>query len=550
MGLGTFLSQLVSGSRGKNVKPSSSSRPDISRSKTAPAARQTQTYYADSDVLSSGRPSAPAVSVPDSKAKRHSQNPTLTKQKSERNLKRRLSWFGGKPDEERNIPAVPVLPRPHESNNRILENPFADEVAGPAKSQPLPRSKTVTSAAPEGKQHRKSLFGTTKEEQSSKLKSRKSWAGAPAPKGNAPPVPAMPQSSLKHSKSSTSQYDLKTRQSWAGGQVQKSDVLPVPALPRSNRNRSQSSTQPTLKTRQSWAGGLVQKVDIPPTPALPRTQEFRHGAESVEAIDGDQKESKRKSLSRVLSRSRTKSEARLKQNSVKRKSSWLPSSSNPADDNQDVKPSPPPLPALMRDDGETSLDDSLSRGDSVHRHRPVSGVSLKRHRSYVPKYAANGFIKSTEPRREQNAVSVLEDEEVDLVITRTMSGGNDIHQPRPVSGVSQNRRSYVPQYAANGFLKTTENKREGKPESMLNNGEGGIMCLSEEQQSEWDKLKNLLEVMERRQDNIAESVSSEDTDTGVMGMLRELEMEDNHQYDRRKYANDEALAALEFGEAR
>ena len=49
---------------------------------------------------------------------------------------------------------------------------------------------------------------------------------------------------------------------------------------------------------------------------------------------------------------------------------------------------------------------------------------------------------------------------------------------------------------------------------------------------------------------VAESVSSDDTDTGVMGMLRELEMEDNHHSDRRMYANDEALAALEFGDQR
>lgn len=238
---------------------------------------------------------------------------------------------------------------------------------------------------------------------------------------------------------------------------------------------------------------------MPPVPAMPG-QLVDPQAGVVPPVAKERRVSKRLSLRR-LSRSRSKSDAGASQHA--RMNSWQKLDDHPL----------PPMPALVR-------DDSL--------HTPESSVATTR------SPVQSEFI---DPR-------ILADSP--MTVTRQGS----IKQPRPVSGVSltaKRRRSYVPKNAANGFLKSTTarsassgggtDRRGSHRHSLMDDGEGGVVCLNEEQQREWDKLKHLMEVMEKRQDD------------GVFGMLRELEA-DEDRMDRAMFSNVEALAALEFGEAR
>ena len=81
-----------------------------------------------------------------------------------------------------------------------------------------------------------------------------------------------------------------------------------------------------------------------------------------------------------------------------------------------------------------------------------------------------------------------------------------------------------------------------------------MICLSDEQQREWEKLKNLMVTLEQRQDTASPDyyspeVSSLAEDDGVIGMLRQYEQEEERR-DRTVHSNAAALAALEFGTAR
>ncbi|KAK3066914.1 hypothetical protein LTR53_016533, partial [Teratosphaeriaceae sp. CCFEE 6253] len=66
-------------------------------------------------------------------------------------------------------------------------------------------------------------------------------------------------------------------------------------------------------------------------------------------------------------------------------------------------------------------------------------------------------------------------------------------------------------------------------------------------------LKHLMVTLEARQASPAASVSTDvaslDEESGVLGMLREYEEEENKRH-RRMYSNADALAQLEFGTAR
>ncbi|KAK5117550.1 hypothetical protein LTR62_004972 [Meristemomyces frigidus] len=259
-----------------------------------------------------------------------------------------------------------------------------------------------------------------------------------------------------------------------------------------SRKRSKSTVsplKPALEKRQSVLGGFREMA--PAVPTLPHTM--------TEPV-GERRKSRRSSLGGALtSENKERRKSILSLKSVRR--SWWQSSNPDHDDDEARVPPIPALPALIHDDGSRTPDSSIA-----HTASPDNTEFID------PNPFADGPIK-------------------------TATRGTAIKQPRPVSSISMSsRKSYVPKSAATGFLRSTGG-RSSKRLSLMDDGDGGTICLSEEQQKEWEKLKNLMETMDRRHD------------VGVVGMLRELE-DDEEEEGRRMFSNAQALAALEFGTAR
>lgn len=375
----------------------------------------------------------------ENKSKRRSRGFSLSRMKSDDNLRKRKSFFGGSNKNNDNVPdvpALPTLPPPHRMDQN--ENALEEEAPRPGTAlttdEPVPfptfSSATSDDLEPESRSRRKSMASAM---------------------------------SRKRSKSSASQGSSNKRKSWffISNSAFGSDAPPMPALPAS----------------------LVNSAKPAPT-SLPSTVEDR--------------KSRRLSLSAALTRVRSKSVS--SETNKRNRQSFFFQSSNP-DDDPDAA-AVPPVPALVHDG--TKTPESMAR------------------------------IGSTSPRDMVDSVMVIDSPE------RVATRGEVMKQPRPVS--FQGRSSYRPKSAAGGFLKTTSSlsgpdQRSHHRKSIMNDGDNGMICLNDEQQREWDKLKHLMEVMERRQDN------------GVLGMLRDLEDEEDMEH-HSKYKNDAALAALEFGVAR
>ncbi|KAK4560722.1 hypothetical protein LTR86_005301 [Recurvomyces mirabilis] len=358
------------------------------------------------------------------KSKRKSRSFSMSKHKADGQTIKRRSWFGGKPEEEA-VPAVPKLP------------PFT-------ALPPMPTS----TLRPEAEDIRPGTALTVDDQ-----------IELDTPKT---PKPEEPKAEKRKSRRLSLGQALKGR----------------------TRSKSTASqTTPKLEKRQSVLGGLRDMA--PPVPALPVA------SPTPELIDED-----RFSLSRALTMERRKSTASTKSN---RRSWWQ--SSNP-DDGESTPPPVPAVPALVQDDGMRTPDSSIA-------------------------YTASPDNSDwTEPNPFSDGPM------------RTATRGTTMKQPRPISGISvSSRKSYVPKSAAKGFLRSTSGRMSENRHSLMEDGDGGTICLSEEQQKEWDKLKLLMDAMDRRHDQ------------GVVGMLRELEANEDGE-DRRMFSNAQALAALEFGTAR
>ena len=421
MGLSSFWSQLT-GSRVKEItphhRPFSFERQQDEVSNVQIARR----FDAETNAAQDVALSRPATTAGDRQARRKSRGPILAKQKSEGNLKKRRSWFGGRPAHEEDVPALPALP-PFGGHRFIADMP----------NEKAARPGTAVTA-----------------------NERISWSKSTTPEAYTP--------------------KLEKRKSFF------------------HRKRS-----------KSWFGGRPAEVDAPAVPPMPMRADIQQraiDAAPLEREDGEEKRNSRLSLGRASSRSA----------SIKRKrKSWL-QSSNP-DDTDDEPPTLPPVPPLAQHD---------------HFYTPDSSVATTRSPDQADFVDPAVFADS--PVRSYPAESPI----------HTISRCNSIKQPRPISGVSlSSRRSYVPKNAASGFLKSTTNSRRSSyRHSLLDDGDGGMMFLSEEQQLEWEKLKKLLEVVERRQND------------EIIGKLRE---EDEDEYgnkrDRGLDSNAEALAALQFGDA-
>jgi hypothetical protein len=371
----------------------------------------------------------PVSSFEDMKLKRQSRSFGFFKQKSKSQsdlpLKSRLSWFGGKPDSDEDVPAVPSLPAylstGHEEQFDLDDEEDTRPGTALTTDQPVSWSCSPSPAIQEKRRKRLSIFGKWKRSQSTASQSK--------------------------------------RQSLFGG---------------TNRSRQETA---------------------PPVPALP-VNLSTHGVWTpvTNLEDRQGKRSRRGSLSRALSRARSKSDTTTTKN---KRRSWI-ESSNPDEADDDLPPPLPAVPSLMY--------------DRSSNFTPESSVETRSPENFEP----------------ADAVGIYEEDAV-----RMITRGNSIKQPRPVSGLNLSaRRSYIPRNAANGFVMST-NARSSHRHSLLDDGEGGLIYLSEEQQREWDKLKFLMDEMDHKQDRAA------------VGSLAEFGG-DQDRVEGAPHSNADALAALEF----
>ncbi|KAK3637963.1 hypothetical protein LTR56_013363 [Elasticomyces elasticus] len=453
MGFSSIWTALI-GSRVKEITPH---RPfSFEQQEAAAVEEHASAFYTHhAAAFSEAVLNPPVGTQDDKKAKRRSRGFSLSKTKSEGDLKRRKSWFGGKPAAE-DAPPMPALPVLRSTGSGLgwYEQGAAAEPQptrpGTALTtdDPITWSRPVTPEAP----------------QVEKRKSRRLSLGRAL------------MSSRKRSKTTT----------------------------------SQAPPTPKLEKRQSVLGGH-RDMAVPSVPTY-ATELINpdHGDEPLLESSFQQRKSQRISSNRGFNGERRKSAASARS----QRGSWW-QSSNPEDG--DAPPPVPHVPSLSWDDGSATPESSIAFTASPDN---------------------SDFIDQ----------SVFADSPV-----RTVTRGTSIKHPRPVSGVSlSSRRSYKPQHAASGFLKSTSD-RSSRRHSLLDDGDGGMICLSDEQQREWDKLKNLMITLEGRQDSSPVYKSSEVVslaeDNGVMGMLRAYEQEEDKKH-RRMFSNSEALAALEFGTAR
>ncbi|SMR44936.1 unnamed protein product [Zymoseptoria tritici ST99CH_3D1] len=192
------------------------------------------------------------------------------------------------------------------------------------------------------------------------------------------------------------------RRSWFGGRADADDDIPaVPAIARNQQANGNGQPrhvqiQTGYEFRGSWFSNNRQQdagavADLPTLPAMPVT--VVHSTQpATAALPTGQQRARRASMKSQYSVARS-TRSKSKSNSF-----WA--SSNPDDsDAENV----PPVPALVRDD-DNSPDESFesfrhdaARGRSgkpagAKGTRPVSTTSRK---SYRPKSAASGFLKST-----------------------------------------------------------------------------------------------------------------------------------------------------------
>ncbi|KAK3113189.1 hypothetical protein LTR53_009760 [Teratosphaeriaceae sp. CCFEE 6253] len=425
-----------------------------------------------------------------------------------------------------------ATPRGHHAS------PYGNHAA--AFSEAAISQPTITREEKQAKRRRRG-FSLSATKSDGDLRKRKSWFGAKPAADDAPAVPALPplrpaDSSLRWNETHATPAPKLSR---PGTAVTVDDQVPWrrPATPEaahaeqrksrrlslgkallSSRKRSKSTVSqapptPVMAKRQSVLGG--HRDMAPPVPALPAsaTELIDPSTGVVPSLEAsfDKRRSRRMSFSRTFSRESRKSTASMKS----QRGTWW-QSSNP--DGDEAPPPVPSVPSLTGDDGTATPDSTIGLAASPD------------HSNFVPGRSDFGEMP-----------------------VRTVTRGTSIKQPRPVSGVSlSSRKSYKPTNAANGFLKSTTS-RSSRRHSLLDDGDGGMICLSDEQQKEWDKLKHLMVTLEARQASPPASVSTDvaslDEESGVLGMLREYEDEENKRH-RRMYSNADALAQLEFGTAR
>lgn len=279
------------------------------------------------------------------------------------------------------------------------------------------------------------------------------------------------------------------RESW--GQRPKSrdeEVALLPPLPSGLDTRGRKTASP-------------DNVELSAFPAVPtKKKPVDDDAASIRTTRSE------KATARSTQRSKSKKRPQSTASHVRRKrrSSWW-ASSNP--DYSDDEPAPPPVPALS------------------HSTRTTPNTS---------------------PTTSENAYT-------------TAVRGDNIKSPRPVSTISTTSRPYVPRSAAKSFLMSTtpvsDNVRKSIRRSMHDAGQPGFeeggrgtyYCLSAEQQREWEKLKHLMAVMDRRRDATRTTFGEESVAEMFPAVPQGGGMEEREGV---KFRNRDALKALEVGVAK
>lgn len=352
----------------------------------------------------------------------------------------------------------------------------------------------------EKKQRRKSHnFGFAKHNKSEsdlRLKKRRSWFGAKVQADeDVPTVPALP--SVEDVRPGTT-VTTDDSASWRKAASPSPDAVVKKERRKSifgTRKRSKSSV-PSMHRRSLFGGNRTIESLPPPIPSMPSIAVNRDPGKTP-PLDVHQGLASPKSLNGGFSQSRSTSNASVR----KKRRSWFVSSNPDYSDDDE----PPPIPALIYDDGSVT---------------PTSSVPMTRMPPQPCPTDHSIFIKSP-------------------VHAVTRVGSTKQSRPASSATLAGNRRSYTPRNAANGFLKsTTPDTRSAFRHSLLDDGDGGIICLSEEQQREWEKLQHLMDVLERRKD--------QHHLVGTIGEVGEREA----KQDRALFENSETLAALEFGIAR
>lgn len=232
------------------------------------------------------------------------------------------------------------------------------------------------------------------------------------------------------------------RRSWFGGRPDRDgDVPPVPRVVQHKKTNTDESFRPgtaittdtietqgrrhsiarSLSRKKSWFKSQEPQVTVEALPPMPVTVNQPTKA-ATSTLPADQRR-RRNSVRTIERRGSTASTVRPKLK--KRSSFWA--SSNPDDSDSDV----PPVPALVRDgtpdsnsnassdNEQTRVERRTTRGDGAKQPRPLSVVSTASRKSYTPRSAAKGFLKSTNVASDEQRKSFrrsfhLEDES-DLV---------------------------------------------------------------------------------------------------------------------------------------
>jgi len=487
-------------------------------------------------------------------------SPTTKKQK------RRSLWKSPESDlvsVVQQVPAVPAMPAIDQSTDKKAKRRSFWRAASQndlRTTQEIPLlERSLTSGGGEKLRKRRSLWrGQSQNDAVPALPLDPSMGPAPAPDIDRHPENKQSTSADKKqrrlsrrlSSASISSKRLSRSLSIFGGRADDDsddDVPAVPAIPHASLWEQQRD--------QGRYYGMVDEHPVTPGTAITSDELYNTAAKNHDAPARN----KEKRLSRGLSLSRTKSSASRATNSSKRSSSakrkrrsWF-GSSNP--DDEDDTPPLPQLPSLVHDGALTPSTDASDFERFLHTSHEASQRRNSQRMSQQP----------TDYDRFMRESRMYDDSMGEPAHTAHRSS-KDMKQPRPKSTISGKRSSYTgPRNAAGGFLKTSTevpaNVRRSWRRSYGPGAYGGrapdderalnvdMVCLSDEQQQEWDKLKELMEVMERRQDD------------GVFGMLRQLEEDEDeeafvsyskHERDNEGglYENRDALAALEYGTAR
>lgn len=288
---------------------------------------------------------------------------------------------------------------------------------------------------------------------------------------------------------------------WQRGKGRDEEIALLPPMPAAFN----AQTMPAAKDRKTAS---PENIDLSAFPAVPAKKQAKEDddAASIRTTLSERATARSTKPQRIKSTKRPQSTASTTRR--KRRSWWT--SSNP-DDAEDESNPLPPVPLLIRSarttpdssptNSETGRSPSYTavRGDNIKAPRPVSGISTKS-RTYTPRSAAKSFLVSTTPVSDNIRKSVR----------------HSLHACEDLDS---------------GF----ENDR-------------GTYCLSAEQQQEWEKLKHLMAVMDRRRDATRKTFGEESV--ADMFPATPKDRGGNEEREGVKFSNHDALAALDVGVAR